>query len=111
MTVQMGAPRVTVPDPSLSRAPLSRPGATRAAARIGLWQLAILAVVVAGLTPSPARLLLAAGCVVLAVPTALRLGGRWLDQWALVWWRYQRRAGRRSTAPLDALLPGITTHA
>ncbi|MBO0869452.1 MAG: type VII secretion protein EccE [Micromonosporaceae bacterium] len=111
MTVQMDAPRVAVPDSSLSRGPLSRPGATHIAARIGLWQLAVLAVLAAALTPSPGRLLFAAACVLVAAPTALRLGGRWLDQWVLVWWRYQRRAGRRFAAPLDAALPGLTTQA
>jgi type VII secretion protein EccE len=89
--------------------PPARHGVARLALRVGAWQVALLAVVWSAVQPSLPRIAVALGCLVLATPTALRRHGRWLDEWMGMRRRYRRRAHRRATAPLDALVAGLRT--
>src|SRR5688500_1476398 len=78
----------------------------RAAGRVALWQLAIVWALAGAALAGPWA---AAGAGLLA-PTAVRVRGRWLDQWVLAYLRFRRRTRRRrARSPLDALVPGLTT--
>jgi type VII secretion protein EccE len=75
------------------------------AGRIAVWQLAAVVVVFAVITAQPAGAVV--GVLALAA-TAIRVRGRWLDRWLMVYLTYRRRERLpRSATPLGAVAPGL----
>jgi type VII secretion protein EccE len=81
--------------------------ATRLAVRVALWQVAVVAIVV-GVSGRPGGFVL--GGALLAV-TAVRVRGRWLDEWVGAYLRFRRRRSRRRArppaGPLDDVAPRL----
>src|SRR5262245_18550604 len=76
------------------------------AVRVAVWQVAVVAAVV-GVSGRPAGLVL--GGVLLAA-TAVRVRGRWLDEWVGAYLRFRRRRARRQAHPPATPLDDVAPH-
>jgi type VII secretion protein EccE len=65
------------------------------AARIAVWQLVILTVILSGLRPVQT-----ASALAVLVVAAVRVRGRWLDQWLLIGLGFRRRSRSSAASPL-----------
>ncbi len=63
------------------------------------WQVGLVAVLAATQHSVLLTAVVAAVAVPVLVPTVIRIQGRWLHQWAVVWWGFKRR--RRQLAAVD----------
>src|SRR5262245_30978968 len=87
---------------------VGRPAAL--AARITMWQVIVVGVVLLAAYPIRAVAALV-GAGVLGV-TATRFSGRWSDQWIASYLRYRRRIrSHRPNRALDVVVPGLDTRA
>ena len=81
------------------------------AARVAVWQLAVLGAVLATAAPLIPRAAVFATCAAVLVFSGVRVRGRWLDQWLRVRFgfgrRVRRRAAHRPTTPLDVVAAGF----
>jgi len=95
--------------PDDERPPAKRnAGAVRMAGRIAVWQAAVAAFALAALNGATWAMI--ASCTLLGM-TALRVRGRWIDRWLLIFLGYRARARvRRSATALAAIAPQLDTN-
>lgn len=87
-----GAPRVRLYRPPLGIGPVT-------VVQLVAWQVGVVAILAATQHSVLLTAVVAAVAVLVLAPTVIRIHGRWLHQWSVVWWAFRRR--RRQFAAGD----------